>query len=90
MIDELHIPVWNRTRKPLAIAFSGVGRGLKERDNGGNVTNVQYKSNRNCHYETPLVSWVYPNKDLFFKKISKNLKKKDMLLTLNFLLTETL
>jgi hypothetical protein len=43
----------NRTKKPLAIALSGVGRELKGRDDGGNVTNVQYKSNRNCHYESP-------------------------------------
>jgi hypothetical protein len=32
----------------LAIALSGVGRGLMGRDNGDNVTNVQYKSIRNC------------------------------------------
>jgi hypothetical protein len=28
MVDGLHIPIWNRTKKPLAIALSGVGRGL--------------------------------------------------------------
>jgi hypothetical protein len=32
-VDRLHIPIWNRTKKPLAIAFSGVGR-LRRRDNG--------------------------------------------------------
>jgi hypothetical protein len=26
---------------------------LRGRDNRGNVTNVQYKSNRNCPYESP-------------------------------------
>jgi hypothetical protein len=31
-----------------------VGRNLRGRDGGGNVTNVQYKSNQNCHYEFPL------------------------------------
>jgi hypothetical protein len=41
------------TRKPLAIALSWVGRGLRERDDGSNATNVQYKSNQNCHYEPP-------------------------------------
>jgi hypothetical protein len=51
MVDGLHIPIWNRTKKPLAIALSGVGRRLRGRDSGGNVNNVQYTSNRNCHYE---------------------------------------
>jgi hypothetical protein len=37
----------NRTRKPLAIALSRVERRLRVRDNGNNVNNVQYKSNRN-------------------------------------------
>jgi hypothetical protein len=53
-VDGLHIPVCNRTKKPLAIALSGVGRGLTGRDNGGNVNNIQYKSNWNCHYESPI------------------------------------
>jgi hypothetical protein len=38
--------------KPLAVALNGVGRGLKERYNGGNVNNVQYKFNQNCHYKS--------------------------------------
>jgi hypothetical protein len=50
MVDRLHIQ--NRTRKPLTIALSGVGRGLRRRDNGVSVTNVQYKLNQNCHYES--------------------------------------
>jgi hypothetical protein len=29
--------------EPLAIALSGVGRELRERDGGGNLTNMQYK-----------------------------------------------
>jgi hypothetical protein len=45
MADEPHIPIRNRTKKPFAIALSGVGKGLRKRDNGGNVNNVQYKSN---------------------------------------------
>jgi hypothetical protein len=52
MVDGLHICIWNRTKKPFAIALSKVGRGWRGRDNGGNVTNVQYKSNQNCNYET--------------------------------------
>jgi hypothetical protein len=35
MVDGLHIPILNRTKKPLAIALSGVERGLMRRDNGG-------------------------------------------------------
>jgi hypothetical protein len=66
VVNGLHKPTWNRTRKPLAIALSEVRRGLRGRDDGGNVTNVQYKSNQNCHYEPP-VSWIYPNKNLFLK-----------------------
>jgi hypothetical protein len=31
--------------------FKEVGRG---RDDGGDITNVQYKSNQKCHYESPL------------------------------------
>jgi hypothetical protein len=31
MVDGLHIPIWNRTNKPLAIALSGVGRRLRGR-----------------------------------------------------------
>jgi hypothetical protein len=49
MADGLHIPIWSRTKKPLAIALSGVERGLRGRDSGGNANNVQYKSNQNYH-----------------------------------------
>jgi hypothetical protein len=43
MVDGLHKPIWNRTKKPFAM-------GLRGRDN---VNNVHYKSNQNCHYEFP-------------------------------------
>jgi hypothetical protein len=59
MVDGLHIPIWNRIKKPL-IALSGVERGLRGRDEGSNVTYVQYKYNWNCHYESPRIiniSW---------------------------------
>jgi hypothetical protein len=36
--------------RKLAIALSGVGRGLRGRDNGKNVTNIQYKFIQNCHH----------------------------------------
>jgi hypothetical protein len=39
-------------RKSLAIALSWVVRRLRGRDDGGNVNNIQYKSIRNCHYES--------------------------------------
>jgi hypothetical protein len=49
LVDGLHIPIRNRTNKPLATALSEVGREWKQRDNGGNVTNVEYKPNYNSH-----------------------------------------
>jgi hypothetical protein len=45
MVDGLHVLIGNRTKKPLAVALRG-------RDDGRNVTNVQYKSNHNCHYKS--------------------------------------
>jgi hypothetical protein len=53
VVDGLHIPIRNITKKPLAIALSGVGRRRRGREDGGNAINVQYKSNRNCHNESP-------------------------------------
>jgi hypothetical protein len=52
MVDGLHIPIRKRTKKSLTIALSGVGRRLRGRHDEGNVNNVQYKSNQNCHYES--------------------------------------
>jgi hypothetical protein len=54
MVDGLHIPIWSRTKKSLIIDLSGVG-GVKGERKWGNVTNVQYKSNQNCHFEPTLV-----------------------------------
>jgi hypothetical protein len=51
--------IQNRTMKPLAIALSGVERGSKWRDSGGDLNNVQYKPSQyflyskigfECHY----------------------------------------
>jgi hypothetical protein len=39
VVDELHIHIRNRTKKPLAIALSGAGRGLRGRDDEGVLTN---------------------------------------------------
>jgi hypothetical protein len=41
MVDGLHMRVWNRTKKPLAIDLSEVGRVLRGRDGGGDLNNVQ-------------------------------------------------
>jgi hypothetical protein len=40
MVDELHMHIENRTKKPLAIALSKVGRGSWGRDGGGDLINV--------------------------------------------------
>jgi hypothetical protein len=40
MTDGLLILTWNRTKKPLAIALSVVGRELRGRDGGGDLTNA--------------------------------------------------
>jgi hypothetical protein len=40
VVDGLHIAIWSRTKKPLAIVLSGAGRDLRGREDGGNVTNV--------------------------------------------------
>jgi hypothetical protein len=53
MVDGLHILIWNRTKKPLVIALSGMGRVLSGRDNEGDLTNVKYKPNWNSHCEYP-------------------------------------
>jgi hypothetical protein len=54
MVDGLHIPIQNRIIKPLAIALSGARECWLGRYDRHNVTNVQHKSNQNCHYEFPL------------------------------------
>jgi hypothetical protein len=51
MVDELHM---KKNNKPLAIALSGAGMGIKGRDEGCNVMNIQYMFNWNFHYEFPL------------------------------------
>jgi hypothetical protein len=53
MVDGLHTPVWNRMKKTFAIALNETQRQIRGREHGSNATNVQYKSNWNCHYEFP-------------------------------------
>jgi hypothetical protein len=43
-----------RPKKLLGIALSGVGRRLRGRDRGGDLTNVQYKPIWNCHNKSTL------------------------------------
>jgi hypothetical protein len=46
-------------KKPLAVALSAAGKELRGRNNGGDVTNVQYKPNQNCHYEShPCIMFI--------------------------------
>jgi hypothetical protein len=51
--------------------LGGVERGLRGRDDGGNVNNVQYKSNQNCHYESPLY-----NEHILIKIYNKKREEK--------------
>jgi hypothetical protein len=37
MVDGIHMLIWGRTKKPLVIALSGVGRGLRWREDGGDL-----------------------------------------------------
>jgi hypothetical protein len=54
MVDGLNMLIPNRTKKPLAIGFKWAGRGLRGRDGGGDLTNIQYKPILDCHNEFPL------------------------------------
>jgi hypothetical protein len=40
MVDGLYSLMWIRTKKPLAVALSGVGSGVNGREDGGDLTNV--------------------------------------------------
>jgi hypothetical protein len=52
MVNGLHVPIYSGTGKSLAIALSRVGRGLRGRNDRGNVNNVQRRSDQICHYES--------------------------------------
>jgi hypothetical protein len=55
-----------------------VERELRGREDGSKVNNVQYKSNWNCHYESPLhndyilIKIYNKNRDLMFRDVKKN------------------
>jgi hypothetical protein len=57
--------------KALAIALSGPGRGLSQRVDGADLTNVQYKPIKNYHYESPP-----PYNEHILIKIYKNRNKR--------------
>jgi hypothetical protein len=47
-------------KEPLAIALSGAERGLRLGETmRANVTNVQYKPNQNCHYDSSLYNTCF-------------------------------
>jgi hypothetical protein len=48
-------------KKPLGIALSWEGWGLRGKDDGSNLTDVQYRPNWNCHYDFPHTQCIYPN-----------------------------
>jgi hypothetical protein len=61
MVDGLHTPIRSKTKKPLAIVLSGMGRGLRGKDDGGNRNNVQYKTDQNCHCKSPHNKYILMN-----------------------------
>jgi hypothetical protein len=73
MVDGIHTPIWNKAKKPLAISLSGVEKGLRGRNNGDNINNVQYRSNWDCHYKSPLPYNEYVLK--FHNKKEKDLQE---------------
>jgi hypothetical protein len=40
MVNGLHTPIWNRTKKLFATALSGARRGVRGIDDSSNVSNV--------------------------------------------------
>jgi hypothetical protein len=54
LIGFIHMYQIERMMKSLAIALSGVGRGSRRGDRGGDLINVQYKTIQNCHNESSL------------------------------------
>jgi hypothetical protein len=72
MVDELHILIQNRTKKPLRKVLNGAGRESRGRDSGSDLTNVQYKLIWNYHNEFPLVQQIYPNKKISEKKFTSS------------------
>jgi hypothetical protein len=58
-------------------------RGLRGKYDGDDKTNAQYKSNWNCHYESPLYNEYILIKNYKKKSISKKTQKNRILKNLN-------
>jgi hypothetical protein len=53
-VNNLYNENYKSLKKEInAIALSGVRRGLRGRDSGGDLTNVQYIPIWNCHNQSP-------------------------------------
>jgi hypothetical protein len=64
------IYLYERELKTSCNCFGWGGEGLRGRDNGGNVNNVQCKSDWNCHFKSPLYN-VYILINFIIKKTPK-------------------
>jgi hypothetical protein len=65
MVDGLHILY--EIEETSCNCSSGMGRGLMRREDGGELTNVQYKPNQNFHYEFPWYNEYIPRKIFIIK-----------------------
>jgi hypothetical protein len=66
-MKEIRVRVYGRwmsytyetEQRNLVIALSRAGRELRGREDGGDLSNVLYKSNHNCHYESPHIRNIF-------------------------------
>jgi hypothetical protein len=58
-------PKIGSTRWIAAFKDKLLGRGRRGRDSMGSINNIQYKSDWNCHYESPLNNEYIPIKNLY-------------------------
>jgi hypothetical protein len=74
VVDGFHIPIWKRTKNLLAIVLSW-GEALRGRGHGGNVNNVQNKTNQNCEsppYIENILIKIYNEKFTYNNKTFQN------------------
>jgi hypothetical protein len=64
IVDGFHVPMWSRTGKPLAIALSGVGRGLRGETRGAMQITYNISLIGIVTTNPPPVQWIYPNKKI--------------------------
>jgi hypothetical protein len=53
MIDGYHLPIWNRTKQPLAVVFSGTEKRVEGQMLGAMKLMYNINPNGNCHFESP-------------------------------------